>query len=120
MDILSYVMGQKSAGAGGGDNAVQVNMIWDDSSEAYTLDKTYEEIAGLIAEGKFLYIVGHNTGAVMTLTDCSGYGDIYFASAPRGARNAGKAFAFELIVSSQNEVVTYTTQFTAQSTEDGG
>ena len=55
MDMLSYVMGQKSAGASGGGGGVApliVKMTYDADTFEAALDKTYAEIAEAVEAGK--------------------------------------------------------------------
>ena len=109
----------RAEGGGGGGNAdtVKVTMSWDDSLGVYTLDKTYDEISAIITDGKFPYIVGHNSGAILFPAECQSGGAFTFASVFRCESSTGYGYSINL--SSDDSVISYNTQITASTHEDG-
>lgn len=54
MSVLDYVMGMKSAGAGGGSTGgiIEVNIIYDEKDSCYRFDKTFGEISEAFKNGR--------------------------------------------------------------------
>ena len=57
MDILSYVMGQRSVESGGGSGGLVITMTYDDATTTYTLDKTWAEINAVVSVGGSAVVV---------------------------------------------------------------
>ena len=57
MDVMSYVMGQRSVESGGGSGGLVITMTYDDATTTYTLDKTWAEINAVVSVGGSAVVV---------------------------------------------------------------
>ena len=88
IDLLSYIMGQKSGGGGSSDSPFFiVHFHQDDDTSTTTCDKTYAEILAAVSEGKIP--IAYATFVLEGSTEYWGSAPLTWYADPSGADGFG-------------------------------